>query len=77
MYLHKKAKLVDNENTASVYVSSAIDNFSEKLDDIASRRPKFFCINDVESDPAKRKVIASQMLRFFKKYFPNKADFEK
>ena len=77
MYLHKKAKIFDNENTSSVYVSSAIDDFSEKLDDIASRRPKFFCINDVEPDPGKRKVIASQMLRFFKKYFPNKADFEK
>ena len=77
VYLHKKAKIVDNENTSSVFVSSAIDDFSEKLDDIASRRPKFFCINDVEPDPAKRKVIASQMLRFFKKYFPNKADFEK
>ena len=77
MYLHKKAKLVDNENTDSVYVSSGTDDFSEKLDDIIARRPKFFCINDVEPDPAKRKVIASQMLRFFKKYFPNKADFEK
>ena len=79
MYLHKKAKLIDNENTASVYVSSAsdIDEFSEKLDNIITRRPKFFCINDAESEPVKRKVIASLMLSFFNKYFPDKADFEK
>jgi len=77
MYLHKKAKLVNNENNTLFYLSSANDNFSERLNDIINRRPKFFCINDVETDPAKRKIVASQMLSFFKKYFPNKADFEK
>jgi hypothetical protein len=77
MYLHKKAKLVNNENNTLFYLSSANDNFSERLNDIINRRPKFFCINDVETDPAKRKTVASQMLSFFKKYFPNKADFEK
>ncbi len=77
MYLHKKAKLVNNENNTLFYLSSANDNFSERLNDIINRRPKFFCINDVETDPVKRKIIASQMLSFFKKYFPDKADFEK
>ena len=77
MYLHKKAKLVNNENNTLFYLSSANDNFSERLNDIINRRPKFFCINDVETDPAKRKIVASQMLSFFKKYFRNKADFEK
>ena len=59
------------ENNTLFYLSSANDNFSERLNDIINRRPKFFCINDVETDPAKRKIVASQMLSFFKKYFPN------
>ena len=66
MYLHKKAKLVNNENNTLFYLSSANDNFSERLNDIINRRPKFFCINDVETDPAKRKIVASQMLSFLK-----------
>jgi hypothetical protein len=39
-------------------------------------RPKFFCINDVETDPEKRKIASAKMLLFFNKYYPDKPDFE-
>jgi len=77
MYLHKKAKTDDTKNYRSIYVPSIDPNFSQKLNKILTIKPKFFCINDVETDPVKRKIVSKQMLAFFNKYYPNKATFEK
>jgi len=76
MYLHKKAKLINNDNN-NIYLPSIDPNFTQKLNKILKTRPKFFCINDVETDPVRRKFVAAKMLKFFNKYYPNKPSFEK
>jgi hypothetical protein len=80
MYLQDKAKLVNNENNVNklfYYVPSIDPTFAKKLNKIFTIRPKFFCINDVETDPKKRKIVSKEMLEFFNEYYPNKPDFEK
>jgi hypothetical protein len=60
-----------------MYVPSFDPKFEKKLRKIANTRPKFYCINDTETNPAKRKVIINQMLDFFNEMYPQKPSFEK
>ena len=77
MYSQHKAKLVNNVNKLFYYVPSIDPTFAKKLNKIFTIKPKFFCINDVETDPKKRKIVSKEMLEFFNEYYPNKPDFEK
>ena len=53
------------------------NSFSKKLNTILKIRPKFFCINDVETETERRKIASEKMKTFFNKYYPNKPDYEK
>lgn len=77
MYTHKKAKIANEKKYKSYYVPSIDPIFPKKLNYILNSKPKFFCINDVETDPEKRKIVSDEMLKFFNKYYPNKPDYEK
>ena len=76
MYLNHKAKLVDIDVKNVYYVPSVDKTLTRKLNKIFKIRPKIFCINDVETDPEKRKIASEKMLKFFNEYYPNKPDFE-
>lgn len=75
IYLNHKAVLTSHKKKL-VYVPNIDPKFSKKLEKILSKKPLFFCINDVETDPKKREHIRETMLWFFNEYFPNKASFE-
>lgn len=78
IYSNNKAVLVDRNNKDDYeYLPNIDENFVEKLNEILSNKPFFFCINDVETNPEKRKKIPKIMLDFFNAYYPNKPDFEK
>jgi hypothetical protein len=77
MYSQHKAKLVNNENKSVYYIPTIDNNFSKKLYNIFKIKPKFFCINDVEKNPIKRKIVTEEMVDFFNEYYPDKPDFEK
>lgn len=76
MYSKGKAEL-SNENYRTYYISNYGDHLREKLDNIKKLRPLFYCINDTETDPNRRKRIPKQMLEFFNEYYPRKPSFEK
>ena len=78
IYSNNKVVLVDRNNKDEYEYLPNIDaDFVEKLNEILSNKPLFFCINDVETNTEKRKNIPKIMLDFFNTYYPNKPDFEK
>ena len=77
MYTNNKAKIANDKKYKSYYVPSIDPNFQKKLNTILNIKPKFFCINDVETNPEKRKIVTDEMLSFFNKYYPDKPAYEK
>ena len=78
MTLKNKTRLKDNtKKTTKMYVPSFDPKFEKKLRKFANTRPKFYCINDNETNPAKRKVVIKKMLDFFNEMYPEKPSFEK
>ena len=77
MYSKNRAVLIDNDNTEDVvFLKNAIENFSEKLQEVYSKKPYFFCINDDEIDPHRREIVREQVLSFYNSYFYIKPSFE-
>ena len=78
MYLKEKAEYKENDSEDIVqYIHSGSAKFSESLHKALMERPLLFCVNDTETDPAKRPEAQQKLLDFFNAYYPNKASFEK
>lgn len=78
MTLKNKTKLKDqSKRSITMYVSSNDSELSKKLQKIAKNKPKFYCINDTEKNPTKRKIIIKKTMIFFNEMYPQKASFEK
>lgn len=79
MFLKNKAILINNSdlnNVIFIMNNKMYNNNKCLLDNIISSKPLFYCINDDETNPIKRKKIRKDMLIFFNSYYPNKPSFE-
>lgn len=78
MTLKNKTKLKDlSKSSITMYTHTNDSELSKILRKIANNKPKFYCINDTEENPAKRKLIIKKMMNFFNEMYPQKASFEK
>ena len=77
-FMKLKDKVVlKNNNENNIYIPNIDPNFEKKLKYLLLKKPLFFCINDVEPNPDKKKLLLDEVLDFFNTYYPNKAYFEK
>lgn len=77
MYSKNRAVLTDNDDPMKVvFLKNSMSDLSEKLDEVYSNKPLFFCINDDEVDPYRREIVREQVLEFFNVYFVKKPRFE-
>ena len=72
-----KAVFKKNNSKNNTYIPNIDPNFSKKLKRLLNKNPHFFCINDVETNPDRKKKLHDEVLEFFNAYYPNKASFEK
>ena len=80
MYIQKKAVFIDYNKNDIVFIMNNnmyATNGTCLLNRLLTIKPLFFCINDDEKDIIQRKKIKSDMLKFFKNYYPKKSEFEK
>lgn len=75
--LNNKAVFIKNNSKNNTYIPNIDPNFAKKLKKLLKKKPLFFCINDVETNPVRKKKLHEEVLEFFNKYYPNKASFEK
>ena len=73
----KDKAVFKNNNENNTYIPNIDPNFSKKLKQLMNKKTLFFCINDVETNPDRKKKLYDEVLEFFNVDYPNKASFEK
>ena len=66
LFFHCSAFCEYDESPNEMYINSFT---LHKLQAVLPRRPRFFCINDTETNRAKKDIVKNQMLKFFKEMY--------
>lgn len=77
LHLNNMAVFKKNNSKNNTYIPNIDPNFAKKLQYLLVKKPLFFCINDVETNPDRKKKLYEEVLEFFNVYYPEKASFEK